>query len=108
MDAALHGLIIPVLIGPEARLRSVAEAAGIDLNGIELLPVEHSHAAARKAVELAALGDVGMLMKGSLHTDELMHAVLSSPPCARGGACPMCSGSTSRCIPSRCSSPMPP
>ena len=76
MDAALHGLIIPVLIGPEARLRSVAEAAGIDLNGIELLPVEHSHAAARKAVELAALGDVGMLMKGSLHTDELMSAVV--------------------------------
>ena len=84
MDAALHGLIIPVLIGPEARLRSVAEAAGIDLNGIELLPVEHSHAAARKAVELAALGDVGMLMKGSLHTDELMHAVLSSPALRTG------------------------
>ena len=84
MDAALHGLIIPVLIGPEARLRSVAEAAGIDLNGIEILPVEHSHAAAQKAVELAALGDVGMLMKGSLHTDELMHAVLSSPALRTG------------------------
>ncbi len=84
MDAALHGLIQPVLIGPEGRLRSVAEDAGIGLNGIDILGVEHSHAAAEKAVELAALGDVGMLMKGSLHTDELLRAVLSSPALRTG------------------------
>ncbi|MGB3450831.1 MAG: bifunctional enoyl-CoA hydratase/phosphate acetyltransferase [Giesbergeria sp.] len=84
IDAAQYGLIIPVFIGPQARLRSVAEAADIDLNGIEIINVPHSHAAAQKAVDLAALGDVGMLMKGSLHTDELMHAVLSSPALRTG------------------------
>ncbi len=76
MDAAAHGLIAPVLIAPEARLRAIAEQAGINLHGAEILAVEHSHAAAAKAAELAALGQVGMLMKGSLHTDELMQAVL--------------------------------
>jgi len=77
MDAAAHGLIAPVLIAPEARLRAIAEQAGINLHGAEILAVEHSHAAAAKAAELAALGQVGMLMKGSLHTDELMQAVLA-------------------------------
>jgi phosphate acetyltransferase len=76
MDAARYGLIVPVLIGPEARIRHVAEQAGIDLNGAEIMSVEHSHAAAEKAAELAASGDVEMLMKGSLHTDELIAAVL--------------------------------
>ena len=84
MDAAAHGLIVPVLIGPEGRLRSIAEEAGIDLQGVEMIDTPHSHAAAQKAVELAAQGSVGMLMKGSLHTDELMHAVLSSPALRTG------------------------
>jgi len=84
MDAASHGLIVPVLIGPEARLRSIAKDADIDLTGVEILDVPHSHAAAQTAVELATQGDVGMLMKGSLHTDELMHAVLSSPALRTG------------------------
>ena len=84
MDAAAHGLIVPVLIGPELRLRSIAEEAGIDLKGVEMIDTPHSHAAAQKAVELAAQGSVGMLMKGSLHTDELMHAVLSSPALRTG------------------------
>ena len=84
MDAAAHGLIVPVLIGPEVRLRSIAEEAGIDLKGVEMIDTPHSHAAAQKAVELAAQGSVGMLMKGSLHTDELMHAVLSSPALRTG------------------------
>lgn len=78
LDAARHGLIIPVLVGPEAKLRAVADAAGLDLDGIEIAPVLHSVAAAERAVEMAGAGQVEALMKGSLHTDELMHAVVSS------------------------------
>ncbi|MGC8806206.1 MAG: bifunctional enoyl-CoA hydratase/phosphate acetyltransferase [Thiomonas sp.] len=76
IDAAQAGLIEPVWIGPEARIRAAAEAAGIDLSPWQLLSTEHSHAAAARAVELARNGKVGALMKGALHTDELMHAVL--------------------------------
>jgi phosphate acetyltransferase len=79
MDSARYGLIIPVLIGPESRIRHVANEAGIDLTGVEIISQPHSHAAAEKAAELAANGNVEMLMKGSLHTDELIHAVLSKP-----------------------------
>jgi len=79
MDAARFGLIVPVLIGPEERIRHVAKAAGIDLEGTEIITQPHSHAAAEKAAELAAKGDVEMLMKGSLHTDELIKAVLAQP-----------------------------
>ena len=79
VDAARYGLIIPVLIGPERRIRSVAEEFGIDLGGAEIINVEHSHAASELATALAARGEVGMLMKGSLHTDELIHAVLREP-----------------------------
>jgi phosphate acetyltransferase len=77
MDAAHYGLIVPVLIGPEVRIRVVAEQAGIDLTGIEIISQPHSHAAAEKAAEMAASWDVEMVMKGSLHTDELIHAVLA-------------------------------
>ncbi|MEB0137597.1 MULTISPECIES: bifunctional enoyl-CoA hydratase/phosphate acetyltransferase [unclassified Undibacterium] len=76
LDAARAGLIIAVLIAPKARLQAVAAAAGLDLAGIEIIDVAHSHAAADKAVELAAAGAVEALMKGSLHTDELMSAVV--------------------------------
>jgi phosphate acetyltransferase len=78
LDAAHRGLILPVLIAPEARLRATAEAAGLDLNGFEIRHTEHSVAAAELAAELAASGDVEALMKGSLHTDELMHAVVTT------------------------------
>jgi len=77
MDATAHGLIIPVLIGPEGRIRRVAEENGIDLAGVEIISVEHSHAAAARAAEMAARREVETLMKGSLHTDELLKAVLS-------------------------------
>ncbi len=77
MDAARYGLIVPVLIGPEVRLRHLAEESGIDLSGVEIISVPHSHAAAEKAADLALKGEVAMLMKGSLHTDELVHAVLA-------------------------------
>jgi phosphate acetyltransferase len=79
MDAARHGLIIPVLVGPEMRIRHVAAQAGIDLTGVEIVDQMHSHAAAEAAAELAASGKVEMLMKGSLHTDEMIHAVLAQP-----------------------------
>ncbi len=77
LNAAAHGLIEPVLIAPEMKLRAVAEAAGLDLSDIEIIPVEHSVAAAERAAEMAAAGQVEAMMKGSLHTDELMHAVVT-------------------------------
>jgi phosphate acetyltransferase len=79
MDAARYGLIIPVLVGPEVRIRHVAQEGGIDLKGVEIVSVPHSHAAAGAAADMAANGEVEVLMKGSLHTDELIHAVLKHP-----------------------------
>ncbi len=84
MDAARHKLIVPVLIGPEARIRQVAAEFEIDLAGAEIISVEHSHAAAELAASMAAKGQVEVLMKGSLHTDELLHAVLSQPSLRTG------------------------
>ena len=78
LEAARHGLIEPVLVGPEAKIRAVAAEAGIDLTGVRIVGTEHSHAAAAKAVEMARAGEVQALMKGSLHTDELMGAVVAS------------------------------
>ncbi len=75
-EARKEGLIIPVLVGPEAKIRAAAEANGISLEGCEIVSVQHSHAAAVTAVNLARDGKVGALMKGSLHTDELMSAVV--------------------------------
>ncbi len=76
IEAARRGLIIPVLIGPEAKIRAVARAEGVDLSSYQVVGVEHSHAAAEKAVEMARAGSVEALMKGSLHTDELMSSVV--------------------------------
>jgi phosphate acetyltransferase len=84
IDAAGHGLIQPVLIGPEGRIRRVAEEAGINLQGVEIISVEHSHAAAQVAAEMAARQEVEIIMKGSLHTDELLKAVLSQPALRTG------------------------
>ncbi|MES2050301.1 MAG: bifunctional enoyl-CoA hydratase/phosphate acetyltransferase [Pseudomonadota bacterium] len=79
LDAAKQGLIIPVLVAPITKITSVAKAANLDLSGIEIIDVPHSHAAAEKAVLMAAAGEVEALMKGSLHTDELMTAVVQCP-----------------------------
>jgi phosphate acetyltransferase len=76
IEAAKKGLIEPVLVGPEARIRAVAKAEGIDLTGVPIVGVEHSVAAAERAVKMARDGEVEALMKGSLHTDELMGAVV--------------------------------
>jgi phosphotransacetylase/acyl dehydratase len=78
LDAHAAGLIEPVLVAPQAKLAEVARKAGLDLSGIAIEDVPHSHAAAARAVELAAGGRVDALMKGSLHTDELMAAVVAS------------------------------
>lgn len=76
LDAYAGGLIVPRLVAPRARLEAVAAEAGLVLDGVEIDDVPHSHAAAARAAELAARGEVEALMKGSLHTDELMSAVL--------------------------------
>lgn len=76
MDAHAAGLIQPIIIAPRARLLAVAAEAGIDLSGVRIEDVAHSHAAAARAAELAQQGEVAMLMKGSLHTDEFMGAIV--------------------------------
>jgi phosphate acetyltransferase/phosphate butyryltransferase len=77
LDAAKAGLIVPVLIGPEQKIGSAAEEANVDLGPYELLPCEHSHAAAAAAVALARAGKVDAVMNGSLRTDELMREVVA-------------------------------
>ena len=77
LESARRGLIVPVLVGPEAKIRAVAQAAGADLGGVHIVNTEHSHEAAAKAVAMARAGEVQALMKGSLHTDELMGAVVA-------------------------------
>ncbi|KAA3652784.1 MAG: phosphate acetyltransferase [Proteobacteria bacterium] len=77
LQAADEGLIIPVLVGPEAKIRAVAEEEGFDLTGVRIVDVPHSHAAAEAGVAMARKGEVEVLMKGSLHTDELMSAVVN-------------------------------
>jgi phosphate acetyltransferase len=78
IEAAKIGLINPILVGPEAKIRAVAEAAKVDLSPYKIVPTEHSHASAEKAVALVRTGEGEALMKGSLHTDALMSAVVSS------------------------------
>ena len=77
LDARDAGLIVPVLVGPRARIEAVAAEAGIDLSGVAIEDVAHSHAAAARAAELAREGRAEALMKGSLHTDELMAVVVA-------------------------------
>ena len=79
-DALAEGLIEPVLVGPEARIRAAAKEAGIDIVGWQLHDVEHSHAAADHACALAVQGEVHALMKGSLHSDELLAAIIAAKP----------------------------
>lgn len=76
IEAAAAGLIDPVLVGPEQKIRFIAEAAGIDIASVRIKNVLHSHAAAAEAAKMAKDGTVKMLMKGAIHTDELMHEVL--------------------------------
>ncbi|WP_454627331.1 bifunctional enoyl-CoA hydratase/phosphate acetyltransferase [Bradyrhizobium cenepequi] len=77
MEVRQQGLLDPLLIGPEAKIRSAAEAAQVSLDGVTIEAAPHSHAAAARAVELAVAGKVSILVKGSLHTDELLGAVVA-------------------------------
>ena len=79
-DAVAEGLIEPVLVGPKARIHAAADEAGIDIGDWPLHDVEHSHAAAEQACSLAVDGAVQALMKGALHTDELLAAVIAARP----------------------------
>lgn len=79
LEAAAHGLIEPVLVGPAARVRALAAEAGLALDGVELVDTPHSHASAATAADMALRGEVAMLMKGSLSTEELMQAVIARP-----------------------------
>ncbi|ANB03097.1 bifunctional enoyl-CoA hydratase/phosphate acetyltransferase [Ectothiorhodospira sp. BSL-9] len=76
-ESARAGLIHPVLIGPEDRIRAAADEAEVDISDFELVSVRHSHAAAEEAVSLTRSGRIESIMKGSLHTDELLRAVLA-------------------------------
>lgn len=78
IEARAAGLIEPVLVAPRARLGTAADEAGVSLDDLEIVDAPHSHAAAARAAELARDGEVEALMKGSLHTDELMSAVVAS------------------------------
>lgn len=76
LEAGRMGLIVPVLIGPKAKIEAAATEAGEDLAGIAIVDVEHSHAAAEQACRLVRAGEASAMMKGSLHTDELLSAVI--------------------------------
>jgi len=76
VDAAKLGLIVPILVGPKAKIDAVAAACSLDISGYERIDAPHSHAAAALAVELVRAGRAEALMKGSLHTDELMGSVV--------------------------------
>ena len=77
IEAANLGIITPILVGPEDKIAATARSAGLDLSGFQIVNTAHSNASAAKAVELVRLAQAELLMKGSLHTDELMAAVVS-------------------------------
>ena len=77
VEMAKAGLVVPILVGPVAKIRAAALAAGLDIAAYRIVDVPHSHAAAAAAVALVRAGEAALLMKGSLHTDELMHEVVA-------------------------------
>jgi phosphate acetyltransferase len=77
LDAAEAGLIEPVLVGPAGKIVAVAKGLGLDISRLEIVDADHSEAAAAKAVQLIREAKGELLMKGSLHTDELMRSVTS-------------------------------
>jgi phosphotransacetylase len=85
LEAGAEGLITPILVGPAAKIEEVAKQAGLDLGRTRVVDAPHSHAAAAKAVELVRHGEAELLMKGSLHTDELLGAVVARETGLRTG-----------------------
>ena len=78
IDAARKGMIVPILVGPRAKIEAAAQEAGHSLEGVEIIDTPHSHSAAATSVALVRDGKVAALMKGALHTDELMEAVVDT------------------------------
>lgn len=76
-EAAAAKIIKPILVGPEVRIRTLAASIGLDITGFKLVDAPYSHASAAKAVEIVRNGEADVLMKGSLHTDELMSTVVN-------------------------------
>jgi phosphate acetyltransferase len=85
IEAASLGLITPILVGPAAKIREIASKNAIDLGTARVVDVPHSHAAAARAVALVREGEAELLMKGSLHTDELLGAVVARETGLRTG-----------------------
>ena len=85
LEGAEARLIKPILVGPNDKIRSVAQSFSLDLGGLEVVDVPHSQAAAEKAVELVRTGKAELLMKGSLHTDELLAEVVKRETGIRTG-----------------------
>jgi phosphate acetyltransferase len=85
LDAAAKGLISPILVGPAEKIQDVAKKSGLTLGDTRIVDAPHSHASAAKAVELVRQGEAGLLMKGSLHTDELLSAVVARETGLRTG-----------------------
>jgi phosphotransacetylase len=85
IEAAAMGLIVPILVGPAAKIREIAERNGIDLGRTRIVDAPHSEAAAARAVELVRQGEAEALMKGSLHSDELLGAVVAKETGLRTG-----------------------
>ncbi|MGS0891458.1 phosphate acetyltransferase [Burkholderia stagnalis] len=85
VDAAAAGLVVPVLVGPTARITALAATLGVDLSGYRLVDAPHSHAAAALTVGLVRAGEARALMKGSLHTDELLEEVVRAETGLRTG-----------------------
>lgn len=85
LEAAEAKLIKPILVGPKDKIRSVSQSFSLDLGGLEIIDVPHSQAAAEKAVELIRTGKAELLMKGSLHTDELLAEVVKRETGIRTG-----------------------
>ena len=77
IEMAQAGLVLPILVGPAVKIRAVALAADLDISAYRIVDVPHSHAAAAAAVALVRSGEAALLMKGALHTDELMHEVVA-------------------------------
>jgi phosphotransacetylase len=85
IEAAQNGLIKPLLVGPAARIEELAASAGVALNDTEIIDAQHSHESAAKAVNLIREGRAELLMKGSLHTDELLGAIMARETGLRTG-----------------------
>ena len=109
LEAAEAGLIIPILVGPKDKIYQPRSSLVLNIERFEIIDVPHSQAAAEKAVELIRTGKAELLMKGSLHSDELMRAVTKRATGLRTGR--RISHVFIMDVPTpsatRCSSPMP-